>query len=187
MRFTLHILFVTTALLLSGSDDLYMVADQKLDQIAENRVSRGAIVHLTPAEVNALVRGKIAEEGVEGITNPIATLGEDSATWSGLVDFGRLPQLAKYKNNFLLSSLLKDAKQVEAAIGLISANGQATIDVKHVTIGETRFEGSTLGFLVQQVVLKDYPDAKLGEPFDLEHNVESIKLRSSGITVKIKD
>ena len=55
-----------------------------------------------------------------------------------------------------------------------------------MTIGETKFEGRTLGFLVKQLVLKDFPEAELGKPFDLEHNVDSIKLRSSGITIKMK-
>ncbi len=188
MRLTFLALFLTTALMLSGSDDVFAVANQKVESIVNDQAPSGSTIQLSTEEVNALQLGRMREDGIagEGVRDAKIVLGEDTGSWSGIVDFGKLPQLESLRNNFLLSSLLKEAKPVSASMKLVSSAGQATLDVTQVTIGETRFEGGTLGFLVRQLVLKDYPKAKLGEPFDLEHNVESIKLRSSGITIKIK-
>jgi hypothetical protein len=188
MRLAFLTLFLSTALILSGSDDLYNVANQKVDSIANDTAPSGSTITLSNEEVNALLIGRLREDGIEGtgVKNAKIVLGEDTGSWSGIVDFAKLPQLESLRNNFLLSSLMKEAKPVSASMTMTSAAGKATLDVTQVTIGETKFQGSTLGFLVKQLVLKDYPEAKLGEPFDLEHNVNSIKLRSSGITIKMK-
>ena len=188
MRLAFLALLFTTALILSGSDDVYSGANKKVEQIVNDEAPKGSTIQLTTVEVNALLLGKLREEGIEGdgVKDAKIVLGEDTGDWSGIVDFGQLPQLEKYKNNFLLGSLLKEAKPVNASMKLTSAGGQATLDVTQVTIGESKFEGNTLGFLVKQLVLSDFPGAELGVPFDLEHGVESIKLRSVGITIKMR-
>ena len=107
--------------------------------------------------------------------------------WSGVVDFDKIPELQQYKSNFLLGSILTGSSRVSATASLVSSGGQATLDVKHVTVGETKFEGGTLGFLIKHVVLSDHPNIELGEPFDLKHNVESITLAPAGITFNIKN
>jgi hypothetical protein len=188
LRLAFLALCLLTALILSGSDDLLAVANQKVESITNGEAPSGSTIQLSTAEVNALQLGRMREDGIEGegVKDAKIVLGEDSGSWSGIVDFGKLPQLESLRNNFLLSSLLKTPKPVSAAMTLVSSAGKATLDVTQVTIGETQFTGNTLGFLVKQLVLNDYPEAKLGEPFDLEHNVESIKLKPEGVTIKMK-
>ncbi len=185
-RIVLVLLCVTPALLF-GSDALYEEARRKIDLIAEDRASRGSTIYLSVAEVNALVEGEIREEQIEGVTNPKVVLGDGRGTWSGVVDFSRLSQLENLRQNFLLRSLLKGTSPVAATILLTSGGGQATIDVEEVEIGETAFKGRTLAFLVEQVVLRDFPNARIGEPFELEHDVEKISIHPQGIRVKIRD
>jgi len=188
MRLAFLALFLMTALILPGSDDVYAGAKQKVEQIVNDEAARGSTIQLSTAEVHALQIGRMREDGIaeDAVKDAKIVLGENTGSWSGIVDFGKLPQLESLKNNFLLSSLLKEAKPVSASVNLVSSGGKATLDVTQVTIGETQFKGSTLGFLVKQLLLDDYPEVTLGEPFDLEHNVESIKLKPEGITIKMK-
>ncbi len=180
-------LLCLTPLLVSGSDALYEDARSKVDEIVNNQAARGATIRLSEAEVNALVRGEIRKQRIDGVTDPKVVLGEDRGTWSGMVDFAKVPQLEDLRQNFLLRSVLKGTSPVSATVLLTSGDGMATVDVESVTIGEATFEGRTLGFLVEQVILADFENAKIGQPFALEHNVERIKLRPGGIDIKMKD
>jgi len=187
LRLPLLLVFFSAPLLVSGLDDLFIGAKEKVEQVVTDEASPGETVSLSTAEVNALFQGGLKEQGVEGVRDAKIELEQDAGTWSGVVDFDKVPQLAPLKSNFLLSSILTGSSPVSATAGLVSSGGQATVDVKQVTIGGTKFEGGTLGFLVKQLVLFDHPDLELGKPFDLEHNVESIKLTAQGVAIKIKN
>jgi hypothetical protein len=180
-------MLVASPLIISGFDDLFAGAKQKVEKIVADKTSPGETISLSVAEVNALFQGAMKERNVQGVTKAKIDFAEDTGTWSGIVDFDKLPELAPYKSNFLLSSILKGSSPVSTTASLVSSGGKATFDVKQVTVGETKFEGGTLGFLIKHVVLSDYPDIELGEPFDLEHNVDSIKLAPGGIRFKIKN
>lgn len=186
MKFLSITLVFTTALCLPGSDDLYRTANQKVESIANEQAPRGSTITLSSEEVNALVRGKIREKKLEGVRDPRVDLSEGGGIWSAVVEFGKLPQLERLRNNFLLSGVLKGEKPVTTEIEMHSGGGQATIDVKHVTIGETRFEGRVLAFLVESLILSDFPDAKIGEPFPLKHHVDQIKIRPGGLAVTLR-
>ena len=186
MGLPLLAMFIAVTLPVAGFDDLFTGAKQKVERIVTDKASPGETISLSTAEVNALFQGGLKEKGVEGVRNAKIAFGENTGTWSGVIDFEKLPELAPYQDNFLLSSILKGSAAVSATGSLVSSGGQATFDVKQVTVGASKFEGSTLGFLVKHVVLSDHPDLELGEPFDLEHNVESIKLTPAGIAFKIK-
>lgn len=187
MVHTFLALLFTTALVLSGSDGVYENAKQKVERIVDDEAAPGSVINLSNEEIDALVKGAIKEKNLEGVHDPKVTLGVDQGTWSGIVNFEQMPQLEKLRSNFLLSSILKGESRITATLTLVSGGGKATVDVKRVTIGDTEFQGRTLGFLVQSLVLSDYPGIELGEPFELEHNVEQIKLTPSGIRIKIKN
>ena len=174
-------------LALQAADEVFEQAKQKADRIVEDSTEPGETIVFSEAEANALMLGGLAEQGMEGVSEAKIDLDEDAGTWSGVVDFDKLPQLAPYKSNFLIGSILKGSAPVSASASLKSSGGQAVIDVTQVTIGETKFEGGTLGFLVKSLILSNHPELKLGEPFDLDHNVDSIKLSGDGITFRIKE
>ncbi len=183
----LAIIGIAAAGVLCAGNGLYESANQKVERIIAERAAPGSTIHLSLEEINALVRGKIREKKIEGISNPRVELGEGRGTWSGTVEFAKLPQLASLRDNFLVGSLLQGSKPVAATLRLQSGGGRATIDVEQVKIGDTEFSGSILGFLVEKLVLDDFPNAKIGEPFPLEHNVDEIRLRPDGILIKIKN
>ena len=177
-------LLVWTALLALGSTPEYDSAKQKIEKISSDEAPRGSTTTLTPAEVNAYVRGQAAEEAPDGLKEIKVELRQAALTWSGLVNFAKLPALEGLGSNWLLSRILQGEKPVVIEARLQSAGGKATVDVDSVTISETKFEGRTLDFLVEKLLASFQPDAKIGEPFDLKHNVEYVRLRPTGIVIK---
>jgi hypothetical protein len=180
-------LLIAAPLTVSGADDLFTVAKQKVDRIVTDNASPGETISLSTAEINALFQRSLQERKVEGVDGATIKFASDTGTWAGTVDFDKLPALQKYRNNFLLTNVLRGSAPVSATTSLVSASGQATIKVTEVTVGKTKFEGNTLGFLVKDIVLNEDPDIELGKPFDLKHNVESIKLAPQGIAIKISN
>ncbi len=179
-------LLLLTGFTLSGSSADYENAREKITLIAGDKAPRGETIFFTPAEVQAYTRGEFRRQKVQGVRDVNVKLGEDLITWSGLINFARIPQLASLSSNWLLSGLLQGEKPLVVVLHLVSGAGKATINVEKVVISDTTFEGGALDFLVEKLILADYPEASIGEPFELEHNVEQIRVRSSGIRVKIR-
>ena len=67
MGLPLLAMFFSATLLLSGLDDLFVGAKQKVEQIVTDKASPGETVSLSTAEVNALFQGGLKEKGVEGV------------------------------------------------------------------------------------------------------------------------
>ncbi len=184
-------ILVSAALLagvgLSGADPVYVRAREKVESIANEKAARGSTVTLSLEEVNALVRGEGQNGGANGIRDPRVALGEGSATWSGMVDFTKVPQLRDLASNWLLRSIFEGEKPVSVTVNLESGEGRATLNVQEVVISETKFKGGLLDFIVERLVLTSFPGAKIGEPFELEHNVEQIRRQPSGVAIKIRN
>ena len=177
-------LLLWTALGVLGSTPEYDSAKQKIDKISSDQAPRGSTTVLTPAEVNAYVQGQAAEEAPEGLKNIKVELRQGALTWSGLVNFAKLPKLESLSSNWLLSRILQGEKPVVIQARLKSAGGKATVDVDSVSISDTKFEGRTLDFLVERLLASFQPDAKIGEEFPLKHNVEYVRIQPTGILIK---
>lgn len=180
-------LFTWTSLALSGSNPDYESAEAKIQQVREEQVPRGKTVRLSVAEVNAYVRGKAEAELGGGLKDINVQLGYGAVTWRSLIDFTKLPELESLSSNWLLGRLLAGEKPVTVEARVVSGGGMATVEVDSVEISGTRFEGDTLGFLVDQLMRIIDPDIKAGEPYELDHNIERIDVRPDGVTVKIAD
>jgi hypothetical protein len=57
--------------------------------------------------------------------------------------------------------------------------------VQQVTISGISARGAVLDFLIEHFLLPFYPDAKIGRPFQLKHNVDRLEIGSAGVTVII--
>ena len=184
MGHILLVLFLSTGLALNGSNDDCTRARGKIELIASDRAPRGSTIAFTAAEIDAYARAEIAREGMRRVK---LVLGNGSATWSGFVEFAKIPELEGLTSNWLLRRLLEGEKPVTVKLGIESGNGQAMIDVRQVTISNTVIEGGTLDLLVKTLVLAIYPEASIGEPFELGHNMKEIRVQPSGVIVKIAD
>ena len=56
--------------------------------------------------------------------------------------------------------------------------GKATVDLKRVEVSGIPIEGAALDFLVENYLIPNYPDAKIGRPFALHKRVDRIGVDS---------
>lgn len=163
----------------------YESAKRKIELIGNDLAPRGSAIALTPLELAAYAKGEIARSGEDGIRDPQVKLGDGVATAMALIDFNKLMDSSGKSPNWLLAKLLEGEKPVTATIRMESAKGMATVHVERVEISGLTLDGSALQFLIKQVFLPRYPTAKIGEPFELGHNMQEIKVRPASVMVKI--
>jgi hypothetical protein len=177
--------FVFTASVLLAADPLADSAQKKLDSISDQKLKPGAVVTLSPREINAWIHEKAVKAFPEGIRNERIDLGPGTADGNALVD---LTKIGKSKNsvNPLIARLIEGERPLRVAIRVESANGRATVFLTHVELSGVAIDGSILDFLIKHFVQPRYPDIKINEPFDLDFNIDHIEIQPSGVRVVIK-
>jgi hypothetical protein len=186
MLIRLHWALMVASSILAAEPE-YTRAKRKIDSIAEERVRPGATVSLTASEINAYVRREAAEAVPQGLRNVVIRLpAAGQATGEGVVDFSKLAS-GQSAGNWLLRSLLEGERPVSVTVSVESGGGTALVRIERVEISGVTLDGRTLQFLLDNFVRPRYPDAKIGEPFPLRHNVEAILVRPDRVDVKIKD
>ena len=165
---------------LAASD--YYSAKRKIDLIEDERAAPGSRIVLTARELIAYA----ARELPEGVRDPRLQLGNDSATGFAYIDFLKLrAAMGEPPPNPILASLLEGERPVRVTAHMTSAAGRATIDVDSVEISGVAISGRALDFVIKYFLIPNYPDAKIGQPFELHHHVERIEVRPAGVTVFI--
>ncbi len=180
------VLALAAALLPAAQNADYLRAKHKIDAIGQESVPPGALIILTPAEINAWAETEAARKYPEAIRRPSISLREDGATGQALIDFSKLSS-GQGTGNWLLRMLLEGERPVSVTVRLTSGGGIATVDLERVEISGVLIEGRTLNLLLDYVFRPQYPDAKIGEPFELGYNMEAIRVRSERVEIKIKD
>ena len=178
-------LLAAASCLLTAQDGEYGRAKRKIDLIAEERARAGATISLTPSEINAYARTEAAIAVPEGLRDPVIRLGAGRATGEALVDFTKLSS-GQSASGWLFRALLEGERPVSVTVRLDSGNGYGTVNIERVEISGVTVEGRTLAFLIDNFLRPRYPDAKIGEPFELGHDMEAILVKPEGVDVKIK-
>ena len=160
----------------------YDSAKRKLDLIENESLRAGARVDLSERELNAYAQHE-APAGVRNLRLEIAPNG--LATGSALIDFNALERAEGNPPGWLMSKLLAGEHPVTVTARLSSSNHQARVDVERVTISGMELDGSTLDFLIHNVLLAVYPDAAVDRPFELAHRVERLEMHPQGVSVVI--
>lgn len=170
----------------AGSSPDYLSAKEKIDLIEEEKAARGSTVHISSNEVNAFAAGEAAAKAPDAIKDLKVELGPGRFTWSGIVNFAKLAESEDMSMRAaLLLRMLEGEKPVTIKGRLQSSGGKATVDVDSVRVADTEMEGAMLGFIVEPLLASNLENAKIGEPFELDHHVERIQLTPNGIDVKI--
>jgi hypothetical protein len=178
------LLLALTASTLLAADPLADSAQKKLDSISDQKLKRGAVVTLSPREINAWIHEKAVKAFPQGIRNEHIVLGPGTTDGDALVD---LTKLTKSNNvNPLIARLIEGERPLKVAIRVESANGRATVFLTHVELSGVAIDGSILDFLIKHFVQPRYPDIKINEPFDLDYNIDHIEIQPSGVRVLIK-
>ena len=67
-----------------------------------------------------------------------------------------------------------------------SSGGRCAVYLTGVELSGVSITGSALDFLIKTFFMPLYPEAKIGQPFELGDNIESIDVRPTGVRVTIK-
>jgi hypothetical protein len=177
---SLFCLLLAIAIASSAADD-YASAQKKFDQIAAGNLRAGTRVVLSARELTAWSEQQVPT----GVRNPKVELGANAAIGSALIDFGKLRRAQGHPPGWLMSKLLDGERPVRVTTRIRSANGKATVDVERVEISGLLIDGQMLDFLIQNFLLAMYPDAIVGQPFEIGSRVDRIEVAPSAATVVI--
>src|SRR5258708_7910849 len=169
-----------------GADPLYGSARRKLDLIEAGKIVRGGSVYLSLAEINAWAKYRIPELIPEGIRGQRLEIGTDVATGYAQIDFLKLRHAQGQSTGWLLTKMIEGERPVKVSLRVRSAGGKCTVDLTRVQIGVAVASGGLLDLLIKNFFLPLYPDAKIGQPFDLDYDMDRIEVRPSGVRVVIK-
>jgi hypothetical protein len=173
--------FIASALF--AADPLADSAQKKLDSISDQKLKRGAVVTLSPREINAWIHEKAVKAFPDGIRNERIDLGPGTTDGNALVD---LTKVSKAQSNPLIARLIEGERPLRVAIRVESASGRATVFLTHVELSGIAIDGSILDFLIKRFVQPRYPDIKINEPFDLDFNIDHLEIQPTGVRVLIK-
>jgi hypothetical protein len=178
MRGTLFAVLIVTAGASLASRTEYLNAQKKFQQIDKRQVKPGSRVAISAGELNAYVQAELPKVAPPGIRRPVVRLhGNDTATGTALVDFVKLRSAQGKPPNWLLRKLLEGEHEVEVTTRVRSGGGRATVDLQRVEVAGIPISGSALDFLVQNYLIPNYPEAKIGKPFSLGKSVERIEVQ----------
>lgn len=178
------ILALAFAALGAAVDDASSV-QRKLDRIKTERVPAGGRVVFEKDELNAYVRREVAKAAPEGVRDPRLELGHNRATAHALIDFARLQQSDSPAMRWLIEQLVGGERPVRIDARIRSGGGQAVVEVDRVEISGRRFSGAALDFLIRNFLWSYYPEAKVGQPFDLAYGVERLEVDPREVRVII--
>ena len=163
----------------------YLAASRKFRLIESERLHHTHVV-LTSAELNAWVKQEIAESFPQGVRESRLALADGRATGSALIDFGKVRRAQGHPPGWLMAKIIDGERPVEVTVRVRSGGGRATVDVESVKVSGMVIEGRTLDFLIRFFLLPNYPDAKIGEPFDLAHDIDRLDVRPGAVNVVIR-
>jgi hypothetical protein len=165
----------------------YESAQRKMAAIENGTAAPGSYVTFTEKEIEAWARVEVPKEVPEGFRDPRAELGENVATGRALIDFAALRHAKGAKSNWLIDKMIAGERPVAVTLEVHSSNGRCTVYLRRVEVGGVAATGQVLDFLVNTFFMPLYPNAKIGKPFELADNVESVSIRPAAVYVKIKD
>jgi len=178
-------LFILPLLLYSSRAE-YNSVQKKFDLIEHDRLRPGSKVTLSQRELNAYVAEQVLQVAPEGVRDARIELGEGTATGSAVIDFVRLRCAQGKPPGWLMRQLLQGEHPVTVTAQLQSGGGRATVTVQRVEVSGIVVEGRMLDYLIQNYLLPYYPDAKVGEPFELRHRIDRIDVQPARVDVILK-
>ena len=177
MRGLTAILVLLAAGSLAGTRTDYVNIKRKFREIETRQAKPGSRIPISSQEINAYVETELPLVAPKGVRKPHVHLaGNNTATGSALVDFIQLRSAQGKPTSWLLRKLLEGEKEVKVTTRVTSGNGTATVDVERVEVGGLPIQGAALDFLINNYLVPNYPDAKIGRPFKLHQRVDRIEV-----------
>lgn len=127
-------------------------------------------------ELNAWLR----ERAPTGVREPKIELGNGTAMGAALVD---LSKLRAAERSSLGNLLLAGGRAISVAARFESSQGQGKVDLTRVEIDGVPLTGTVLELLIRGIFLPMFPNAHLGESFELREPIERIEIRPGAVYV----
>lgn len=181
----LSLLAIAIAPALLAADPVFERAWNKLDAIESGRAKPGSVIVFTPAELNAWAEARVPQM-MDGLRTPRIELGTDTATGSARVDFLKMRQAEGVATNPVLATLIVGERPLKVTVRVESGGGRCTVHLMRVEISGIAATGPVLDLLVSAFFRPLFPDAKIGQPFELGNNIDRLEVRPSGVRVSIK-
>lgn len=173
----LSISAILAASLLVGSRTDYLNVQRKFQQIEKQQVKRGSRIPITAQELNAYVETELPKVAPGGVRQPsVELLGNNRASGTALINFVKIRSAQGKPPGWIMRTLLDGEHEVRVTTSLRSAGGKATVNVEKVEVAGLPISGAALDFLIQNYLLPNYPDAKIGKPFDLKYGMDRIEV-----------
>lgn len=160
----------------------------KLEQLRErheNGSDQAKMFELTEIEANEFLRNGGVPELPAGVTSPWIVFEEGAAVVGAMLD---LDQLGDQLPDSMLFQLLSGQVPVEVVARLSGHNGSGELDLERVTLSgvdlpKTLVDSLIAGYDTSKILP---PGFRLGEPFALPYDVESIRCQPKSVLVEQK-
>lgn len=169
----------------SGADDAYQSAAAKINLVREEKAKPGSRIRLSLQEINAYAAVEALKTIPQGLSSPRVELGRGTATGHAWVDFAKIKHSKGENPGFFFGWLLAGERPVQATARIESGKGRATVHLEELRLAGVPARGAVLAFLIENFLLPYYPNAVIGQPFELKHRVERLEILPSGVTVHI--
>jgi len=159
-------------------------AQTKLDAIQSGRIKPGYGVTFSEAEVNAWA-GDRAQK-FDGVRESHVQFGTGTVTASALIDFLQIRKAEGLDTNGAIAKLIEGERPVRVELRISSNAGRATVTPLRVEISGVGIPASVLDFLVMRFVVPIFPQANVGQPFELKDGIERVEIRPGALRVIMK-
>ncbi|MBX9602609.1 MAG: hypothetical protein K2X35_16515 [Bryobacteraceae bacterium] len=180
------LIFLLAAVNLLGQDAVYKSARHKQKAIADGRAPRGSTVTFSQDEITAFAKVHVPLWVPAGIRGQKVTVGSGTAQGNAMVDFLNMQHARGVQYHWTIERLIRGERPLQVNISLQSDKGRATVHLDRVEISRVPASGSVLDFMVDTFFLSLFPQAKINQPFELDYNIQQIRLVPGRVLVTMK-
>jgi hypothetical protein len=160
-------------------------ARQKIDSIETDKAAAGSRIFISTAEANAYAEEEAHSQGGDGVHNPRMWFGESTVSGSARLDFVKLQTARGQAPGWLVRKIIEGEREVAARVRVDSANGECRVDIEEVKVDGYTVPKAVIDILIEYYLMPRFPDAKIGQRFQLQHRVQRFEIKPQGVTVVI--
>lgn len=168
-----------------AGDPAYERAQKKIDLLSGGLALPGSVIVFSEDEISAWVRAWVPAR-YPGVRAPRIVLGTGSATASAMIDFAEVMRGQGKPLGPAAAMVAGGEHPVSVAVRIESGGGEAVVTPTRVEVSEAVVTGSVLDFLVKTFLLPLFPEAKIGQPFELGAGIDRLEVRPDGVRVTMK-
>lgn len=157
----------------------------KLNFLFSGQAPPGSTITFPADDIEAWVRVLVMTR-YPGVRDPKIVLGMGRVTGSATIDFAQV-MAGQGKPLGTAAALFAGGEHpVTVDARIVSSGGQATVTPTRVEVSGVAVTGSVLDFMIKSFLLPLFPDARIGQPFQLGLGIDRLEVRPGAATVTLK-